>query len=221
MVMAWTQAKAIALIVVAVFLCGVTTYVAVRNTTESRPTTPEIGGFGFALRRDGQARASFAKIRPDSAAARAGLANGLVLRSIDGVPVADMGLRECIGRMYGPAGSVLRLEASDPQRDVTNLVELTRRAAPANIGGIGVALDWDKKTRAPSVVVVVPGSAAERAGFSKGLIIQAINGAPTAGLEIRECERRIQGRPGSLVRLELINLERNATNTVELTRVRL
>jgi carboxyl-terminal processing protease len=89
------------------------------------------------------------------------------------------------------------------------------------VGGIGVALDWDKKTHAPSVVVVVPGSAAERAGFSKGLIIDAIDGVPTAGLEIRECERRIQGVPGSLVRLELINLERTATNTVELTRVRL
>jgi C-terminal processing protease CtpA/Prc len=219
--MAWTQAKAIALIVVAVFLCGATTYVVVQNTAESRRTNPEIGGFGFALMRDGEARASFARIRPGSAAARAGLSNGFVLRSIDGVPIAEMGLRECIGRMHGPPGSVLRLEVIDPRRDVTNLVELTRRVAPPNVGGIGVALDWDKKTRAPSVVVVVPGSAAERAGFSKGLIIHAIDGVPTTGLEIRECERRIQGPPGSLVRLELINLERNATNTVELTRVRL
>src|SRR5207249_1752955 len=101
-------------------------YIVVQNTAESRRTNPEISGFGFALMRDGQARASFAGIRPGSTAARAGLSNGFVLRSIDGVSIAGRGLRECIGRMHGPPGSIVRVELINLERNATNTVELTR-----------------------------------------------------------------------------------------------
>jgi carboxyl-terminal processing protease len=88
------------------------------------------------------------------------------------------------------------------------------------MGGIGVALARDEKSPA-TIRAVVPGSVADQAGLSAGLIIHAIDGVSTAGMNPRECLHRIQGPPGSVVRLDLIDLKNDVTNTVQLTRSRL
>jgi RNA polymerase sigma factor (sigma-70 family) len=220
MVMAWTQARAIALIVLVLLLCGATTTcVMVRHSAEDGSLAEEVGGSGFALGRDSKTGApTIMIVVPDSVPARAGLSKGLVIHSIDGVPTAGMALPECVRRIA--AHRRVRLELIDPLRDATNTVEYIHGNAAQNMGGIGVALGRD--TNAPATIMaVVPGSAAAQAGLSKGLVIEAIDDVPAAGLNPRECLNRIQGPPGSMVRLRLINPKRNVTNTVELTRYRL
>jgi C-terminal processing protease CtpA/Prc len=59
---------------------------------------------------------------------------------------------------------------------------------------------------------------ASEAGLSAGLILQKVDGIPTADKSTELCACYIRGQAGAKVRLELVNPERNKTNTVELTR---
>ena len=59
-------------------------------------------------------------------AAKAGLAPGMIVQAIDGIPTASRPLAECVGKMRGPVGTTVRLEVVDRQKDTTNTVELTR-----------------------------------------------------------------------------------------------
>jgi len=51
-----------------------------------------------------------------------------------------------------------------------------------------------------------------------GLIIQKIDTVVTAGKGVDECAVLLRANGNPKVRLELVNPERNQTNTVELTR---
>src|SRR5213592_103221 len=101
-------------------------------------------------------------------------------------------------------------------------VRLSREIAiglsPAtNAVGIGVALDFDAKTRTVRITKVIPNSPASESGLSPGLVVQRIDGVAT-GKSLTECVGRIRGNPGTKVRLELFDPKQNATNLVELTR---
>jgi len=49
-------------------------------------------------------------------------------------------------------------------------------------------------------------------------MVQNIDDISTAGKSPTLCANLIRSKPGTKVRLELMNVERNETNTVELTR---
>jgi len=49
-------------------------------------------------------------------------------------------------------------------------------------------------------------------------MVQNIDDISTAGKSPTLCANLIHSKPGTKVRLELMNVERNETNTVELTR---
>jgi C-terminal processing protease CtpA/Prc len=86
------------------------------------------------------------------------------------------------------------------------------------IVGLGFMFDLDQKTDTLRITKVYPKSSAGQAGLSSGLVIQKINGVPTAGKSIAECFGLLRANGSPKVRLELVNRERKETNTVELTR---
>jgi membrane protease YdiL (CAAX protease family) len=63
---------------------------------------------------------------PDSPAAKAGLASGLVIQKIDGTSTDGKSLQQCADLGRGPAGSKVKYELVDLIHDQTNIVELTR-----------------------------------------------------------------------------------------------
>ena len=63
---------------------------------------------------------------PDTPAAKAGLAYGLVIQKIDGTSTDGKSLQQCADLVRGPAGSKVMFELVDPTRNQTNTVELTR-----------------------------------------------------------------------------------------------
>lgn len=67
---------------------------------------------------------------------------------------------------------------------------------------------------------VLPNSPAAQAGLPEGLLIQTIDGQPTASKTLMECVRLIRGKPGTKVRLELITPDGTRTNTLEITRAK-
>jgi CubicO group peptidase (beta-lactamase class C family) len=94
-------------------------------------------------------------------------------------------------------------------------------SAGTNIVGIGVALDFDAKTRTVRITKVLSDSPASESGLSPGLVVQRIDGVATTDKSLTECVGRIRGNPGTKVRLELFDPKQNATNLVELTRRRI
>ncbi len=99
--------------------------------------------------------------------------------------------------------------------------QITANLFPASTGelvGIGVKLRFDQPTRTIRFETVFPNTPASLAGLSAGLILQKVDGIPTAGKSTDLCACYIRGKAGTKVRLELVNPEQNETNTVELTR---
>jgi membrane-associated protease RseP (regulator of RpoE activity) len=68
------------------------------------------------------------------------------------------------------------------------------------------------------VLGVASNSPAAQAGLAAGQFVRAIDGVPTIGLKLADCVRRIQGRAGTKVILEIEDRRRGWTNSVELTR---
>src|SRR6185503_17128815 len=91
-------------------------------------------------------------------------------------------------------------------------------ARPQEVVGIGAALRMDNRSRTLRIMNVFPGTPAERAGLTAGLIIHKVDDVLVAGLPLQECVNLIRGPIGSTVRLELIDPQQEETNTVELTR---
>lgn len=99
------------------------------------PITPERGyqlvfeltGLGIGLELD--QTTGFVRINqvfPQSAAGRAGLQAGTLIRTINGTSTEDKSMQECLDLMQGPEGTVVRLELMDPAADILRLVELTK-----------------------------------------------------------------------------------------------
>ena len=81
-----------------------------------------------------------------------------------------------------------------------------------------VRIDQAARIHTLRITKVYPKSSAGLAGLSPGLIIEKINSVPTAGKSIGECFYLLRANGSPKVRLELVNPEREETNTVELTR---
>jgi C-terminal processing protease CtpA/Prc len=84
--------------------------------------------------------------------------------------------------------------------------------------GLGFAFDLDKETHTLRVTKVYRKSPASQAGVAAGLIIQRIGDVPTSGKSVAECLTLLRAGGSPTVRLELVDSQRNATNTVEVSR---
>ena len=86
----------------------------------------------------------------------------------------------------------------------------------AVLTGIGVELN--EKDHKIFIRQVLPNAPASKAGLSRGLVIQKIDGTTTDGKSLKDCADMIRGPAGSKVNLELVDLTNLKTNTVEVTR---
>ena len=85
----------------------------------------------------------------------------------------------------------------------------------------GIGVELGVKDDKVIVMQVVPNTPASKAGLSYGLVIQKIDGTTTDGKPLNDCGDMVRGPAGSKVKLELVDLTNNKTNTVELTRERI
>ncbi len=98
--------------------------------TDEQTAAPiyEIVGIGTSIAMDGDTKAiRIAKIIPDSPAAQAGVAEGLIIQKIDDKQTMGLSLNECVKLLAGPAGSKVRLALVDPKGNDPKTVELTRQ----------------------------------------------------------------------------------------------
>jgi RNA polymerase sigma factor (sigma-70 family) len=215
---AWTKTKIAALALAVLLLGGATIVVVTRSSSARANLATEVPGTGLVLGRSKRTGApTIMIVVAGSTPARAGLTRGMLIHKIDDVSTTHMDLRECLRRMQ--KSRVVQLELIDPVRNTTNTVPY-EGGRGERMGGIGIALGRDSNAP-PTIMAVAPGSVAAHAGLSKGLVIQMIDDVPTAGMKPRDCLNRIQGPPGSVVRLTVFNPQRDLTNSVELTRYRL
>jgi D-alanyl-D-alanine-carboxypeptidase/D-alanyl-D-alanine-endopeptidase len=88
----------------------------------------EIVGIGTSLAKDDATKAiRITKIIPNSPAAKAGLASGLIIEKIDDKQTTGLGVQECVKLLAGPAGSKVRLALVDSKSNESKSVELTRQ----------------------------------------------------------------------------------------------
>jgi membrane-associated protease RseP (regulator of RpoE activity) len=80
-------------------------------------------------------------------------------------------------------------------------------------GGIGVVLAFDSKTGLASVMQVIPGSPAEKAGLCKGDVVMKINGTTTAGMPLAQVVDELRGFVGGGV---TVTIQRAGTNNLEM-----
>ena len=99
---------------------------------------------------------------------------------------------------------------------IANHAETAARQPPAHFAGVGIELGI--KDNKVVVVQALPDTPAAKAGLANGLVIQKIDGTSTDGKSLQQCADLVRGAAGSKVKFELVDLTRNQTNTVELTR---
>jgi membrane protease YdiL (CAAX protease family) len=82
----------------------------------------------------------------------------------------------------------------------------------------GIGVELGEKDHEIIIRQVVPNGPASKAGLSGGLVILKIDGTTTDGKSPKDCADMMRGPAGSKVKLELVDMTGNKTNTVELTR---
>jgi membrane protease YdiL (CAAX protease family) len=92
----------------------------------------------------------------------------------------------------------------------------TAGQAQEHYTGIGVELG--AKDNKVIILQVVPNTPASKAGLSDGLGVQKIDGTTTDGKLLKDCGDMVRGPAGSKVKLELVDITHDKTNSVELTR---
>jgi CubicO group peptidase (beta-lactamase class C family) len=113
------------------------------------------------------------------------------------------------------------LHASPIGYAILQRLPLTTESGTQFVGeivGIGTALASDERTGLLRITKIIPKSPAALAGLPAGIFIQRINGVSVAGKSLAACLGSMGGPVGTKVLLELVNAERNETNTVALVR---
>ncbi len=91
--------------------------------------------------------------------------------------------------------------------------EHQREALQGEFEGIGAYIT--KEGEYPTITAPIEGSPAEAAGIQAGDMILRVNGETTRGLELEEVVRRVRGKPGTTVTLQIQHLDQEAP--VEIT----
>ncbi|MGE5635544.1 MAG: S41 family peptidase, partial [Nocardioidaceae bacterium] len=94
-----------------------------------------------------------------------------------------------------------------------------RDSVEGEFDGVGMTVEQDR--RGLRVLNVFDGSPARRAGIRRGELVVAVNGRSIAGLNSQLATARIKGRPGTRVRLELLDPATGRTRRLTLTRRRI
>jgi CubicO group peptidase (beta-lactamase class C family) len=100
------------------------------KNTDEQTAAPiyEVVGIGTNIALDGDTKAiRIIKIIPNSPAAQAGVASGLIIEKIDDKATKGLSLAECLRLLTGPAGSKVRLALTDAKGTDSKTVELTRQ----------------------------------------------------------------------------------------------
>ncbi len=91
-------------------------------------------------------------------------------------------------------------------------------AEPQQDPVVGVGLSLTEVPEGVKIVQVLPKSPADRAGLVPGIIVNKVDGTVVRKEHLVKVVEKIRGTPGTKVELELIDLAKQETNTVELTR---
>lgn len=92
------------------------------------------------------------------------------------------------------------------------------RQSEGVFGGVGIQIVVDRESRRIVVISPIVGTPAYKAGIKPGDEIEMIDGEPTQGMSAEDAVERIQGPPGTTVRLTI--RPRGSSRTVEKTLVR-
>jgi carboxyl-terminal processing protease len=87
------------------------------------------------------------------------------------------------------------------------------------VGKAQVGINVSKRYGYASVVSVVPGSPADKAGISDGDIIEAIGPADTRDISLAMIQLLLDGQPGSELTLSVVRPRKSAPDKIVLTRV--
>jgi carboxyl-terminal processing protease len=87
------------------------------------------------------------------------------------------------------------------------------------VGKAQVGINVSKRYGYASVVSVVPGSPADKAGISDGDIIEAIGPADTRDISLAMIQLLLEGQPGSELTLSVVRPRKSAPDKIVLTRV--
>ena len=82
-------------------------------------------------------------------------------------------------------------------------------------GGIGIVVELSPDTKRLMVLSRFPNTPAFRAGIRAGDTVLAIDGQDTLGMPMKDCVKRIQGPPGTSLRLQILHA--GETEPIELT----
>ena len=85
-------------------------------------------------------------------------------------------------------------------------------------GPADVGIFISKRMGYATVVAVLPGSPAEKAGVKPGDLIDEVDGAPTRQFSVLQLERMMAGQPNSTVKLTLVREGRVDPETITITR---
>jgi regulator of sigma E protease len=134
------------------------------------------------------------RVVPGMPADAAGIRPGDVVTEVDGRPVRS--LEEMQWALVGKAGQRIQVVVQRDGRPVNVVLTPSGEGASRNRGLIGIA-----PNRAPPVVAVRSGGAAERAGLQMLDRVLSVNGRPVADLPA--LEKEIAGATGAALTLEV------------------
>jgi carboxyl-terminal processing protease len=110
------------------------------------------------------------------------------------------------------------LESLDPYSTYFNPEQYKDYLAHPSPGPASIGVTLSKKMGFSTIVSVLPGSPADKAGVKAGDLIDRINDAPTRELSVVQIGRMLAGQPGTSVSLSLVREVRGEPQTIKMTR---
>ncbi|HLI30042.1 MAG TPA: S41 family peptidase [Terriglobia bacterium] len=125
--------------------------------------------------------------------------------------------------LHNVTGGAIRglLEALDPYSTYFNPQQFKAYLADPNPGPASVGIFVSKKFGFATVVSVLPGSPADKAGIKPADLIDRINGQPVRNLSAVQIQRELAGQPGTTVDVWVVDQTRGKPQKMTLTRVTL
>lgn len=96
-------------------------------------------------------------------------------------------------------------------------LDLQAQKATCGIGADVLITHWTEGDHL-QIVGVASNSPAAQAGLKPNQFVLAIDGVPTAGLNLADCVKRIQGEAGKRITLEVADWQHSWTNSITLVR---